>query len=277
MNMDANETFDPSTDSLEAQAVALALIAAAIPSASDVTEIKAAVGDPSGDTLTSLTAKFGDLPATLTAILGNPTGDTLATLTAKWGDLARNLATLLGTRWDASGDLGTDIASIVEDAYEAAHHVHNREHWFGKSADQSGDDWALLEGLTTFQAISGNGDFGSDANDEAKVLGVDDTPIIAGQTKFDIHKILVQALSTDTPWIIRVVYGSGTMAAAISAGQYSEIMVQNIVTGSKAGGVPIQIMMPQCVAGTDQIWIQAKNATDNATCDFFVGVHGYAS
>ncbi len=47
--------------------------------------------------------------------LGDPSTDTLKSLVAKWGNIARSLTTILGTRWDSSGDLGTDIASIIAD------------------------------------------------------------------------------------------------------------------------------------------------------------------
>ncbi len=32
---------------------------------------------------------------------------------AKLGNLARTLATILGARWNAAGDLGTDIAALL--------------------------------------------------------------------------------------------------------------------------------------------------------------------
>ena len=57
-----------------------------------------------------------DLDAALAAIgtiIGNPSGHTLTSLTAKWGDIARSLDIILGARWDSSGDLGTDIANII--------------------------------------------------------------------------------------------------------------------------------------------------------------------
>jgi len=34
--------------------------------------------------------------------------------------------------------------------------------------------------------------------------------------------------------------------------------------------------MPRRTYGTDKIWIQAKAPTDNAYCDFFIGIHEYA-
>jgi len=45
--------------------------------------------------------------------LGDPTGHTLASFTAKWGDIARSLDLILGARWDGAGDLGTDIAALI--------------------------------------------------------------------------------------------------------------------------------------------------------------------
>ena len=45
--------------------------------------------------------------------LGDPSSDTLSSLTAKLGDIARSLDLILGSRWDAGGDLGTDISNIL--------------------------------------------------------------------------------------------------------------------------------------------------------------------
>jgi len=151
-------------------------------------------------------------------------------------------------------------------------HFHNRERWFGISADQSGNDWALEAGLTPFQAISGDGDFGGDADDEAKVLGSDDTPVITNKHFFDIHRILVITVSAATAYILRIVYGTGTMADAETAKQYSD--VPYIRESGVGRGRPIETMMPKLAAGT-KIWIRAKNATNNATIDFLAGIHEY--
>jgi len=40
---------------------------------------------------------------------------TIPAIIDKIGDIARPLATILGTRWDSSGDLGTDIETIIDD------------------------------------------------------------------------------------------------------------------------------------------------------------------
>ena len=165
--------------------------------------------------------------------------------------------------------------SLAYRVHEIEKHFHSRERWMGKAASQTATDWALESTLTPFTAISGTGVFGVDTNDEALVLGTDDTPVIAGMVKYDLHYILVATLSADTPYILRLIYGAGTMAAADSAGQYTDIMVHNIVTGSKAGGVPLPVMMPRVTCGVDKVWVRAKCATNNATATFFIGLHEY--
>ncbi len=53
---------------------------------------------------------YAELQALLTSV-GDPSAHTLTSLAAKFGDIARSLDLILGARWDAAGDLGTDIAS----------------------------------------------------------------------------------------------------------------------------------------------------------------------
>jgi hypothetical protein len=156
---------------------------------------------------------------------------------------------------------------------EIEKHFHNHEHWRGKLAVQTATAWADNT-LAPFRAISGADDYGADTDDEAQVFGTDDTPI-NGAVKFDPYRVLITELSTDTPWKLRMVYGTGTMADAIIAMQYSEVCLMNTTAGSKAGGTPINFMMPRLNSGVDKVWMQAWNATDNATCDFLIGLHEY--
>lgn len=156
------------------------------------------------------------------------------------------------------------------------HHFHRKARSYGKSADQSGNDWALEDSLTSFRAISGNAAYGSDANDEAKIFGTDDTPLISGQTKFDIGGLLIVGVSNDDPFILRFVYGTGTMADAITAGQYTTLMVKFDTTNPQlSAGIPIPVGCPKITNG-NKVWCQTKNGTDNATIDFFITeAHGY--
>ena len=165
--------------------------------------------------------------------------------------------------------------SLAYRVHEIENHFHSVERWVGISADQSGDDWALENTLNPFTAISGNGVFGADADDEAKVLGTSDTPLMGSNIKYDLHRVFLVDLSVDTPYIFRLICGVTTMAQAITDGDYSTFMAQNNPTGNKAGGFPLVVMMPRNTCGVDKIWMQIACATDNATATFFVGVHEY--
>lgn len=154
-------------------------------------------------------------------------------------------------------------------------HCHNRERWFGKLAVQTATDWADDNIATPYRAISGNNVYGADPNDEALVIGTADTPTIAGMVYYDLHRLLVVAASTTTVWKLRLVYGAGTMAAAIAAGQYSTLMIKIDPAVGQTPSVAHDVMCPRLRCGVDQVWIQAWNATDNATADFFVGMHLY--
>jgi len=168
-----------------------------------------------------------------------------------------------------------DVSAVMAEVTEIEKHLHNRERWFGKLAVQTATDWAE-NNLSPFRAISGANDYGSDPNDEALVLGTADTPTIAGNTRYDMHDIFVVAASSDTVYKMRFVYGVGTMADAIAAGQYSTTMIKIDPAVQSSPSVVHAIMMPRGICGATQVWVQAWNVTDNATIDFFVGIHEYA-
>jgi hypothetical protein len=174
--------------------------------------------------------------------------------------------------------------SLAYRVHEIEKHFHNDERWFGKSSDQSGvNPWATsisAAGMrTSFRATSGSSAFGADANDEALCWGVNDTLSVGGvsMTKLDFHEIFVTASSVTTIWYLRFIYGSGTMVDAITAGQYSCFPL--IADAAQNGSIDIivPVMMPRITIGTHKIWVQGKNATDNATIDFLFGVHGYVA
>lgn len=175
--------------------------------------------------------------------------------------------------------------SLAYRVHEIEKHFHNYERWFGKSADQSGvNPWATSVSDYTagalpvsFVAISGNDDYGADAGDEAKVWGLNDTFSVGGvsQTKLDVHQILFRTASQTSLNILRIVWGAGTLADAITAGQFSEYPL--VIDPATGGSVDIVIntMMPRITVGAHQLWIQTKNVTDNSTVGFLVGIHGY--
>ena len=127
-----------------------------------------------------------------------------------------------------------------------------------------------------FRAISGHNAYGTDANDAALVLGTDDTPRITGMTRFDLHRLFIAAVSVNTPWKLRIIYGSGSMLEAIASGQYTEVVLaQDDTNPQQAVGIPVDVIMPRIHCETDKVWVQVWNATNDATIDFLVGLHEY--
>lgn len=61
----------------------------------------------------STPVEVANLETWIKATIGDPSGHTLTSLTAKWGDIARSLDLMLGARWDTAGDVGTDVANII--------------------------------------------------------------------------------------------------------------------------------------------------------------------
>lgn len=175
---------------------------------------------------------------------------------------------------ECEGLLGTHD-SLCYRVTEIERHLHGRERWYGKLAVQTATDWADNNISTPFRAISGNNAYGADPNDEAQVIGTADTPSIAGNVRYDPHQLFIVAASITTPFKLRIVYGTGTMADAIAAGQYSTIMVK-VDTGIGASpATPVDIMSPRLTCGSTKLWIQMWSVTDNATVDFYVGWHEY--
>jgi hypothetical protein len=164
--------------------------------------------------------------------------------------------------------------SLAYRVHEIERHLHGRERWRGKAASQTATDWAA-DLLTPFRAISGANTYGADANDEALVLGTDDTPIISGMVRYDLHRIMMVGASSSTAYKLRIVYGSGTMADAITAGQFSELVIMSDPSAQQVPHDVFDVMMPRGTCGVTKVWVQAWNATDNATIDFLVGLHEY--
>lgn len=164
--------------------------------------------------------------------------------------------------------------SLAYRVHEIERHLHGRERWRGKKAVQTATDWAD-DVLTPFRATSGENAYGSDENDEALVLGTDDTPIIAGMVRYDLHRIILVNASASTAYKLRLVYGSGTMADAITAGQFSELVIMSDPSAQQVAHDVFDVMMPRGTSGVTKVWIQAWNATNNATVDVLVGLHEY--
>lgn len=122
--------------------------------------------------------------------------------------------------------------------------------------------------LVAFQPASGNNVYGT----ALQILDTADTPQIAGKTKFTIDALLISARSAATDYRLQIIYGTGTAADAITAGQYTEVMLR--LDGTTGLRMPLLVRCP-VLAVTTKAWVRIWNATTGATVDLFFGVHEY--
>jgi hypothetical protein len=168
----------------------------------------------------------------------------------------------------------TLLTSVGKDAEYAEEHLHHKVAWYGIATPQTATVWANNTSMTPFRAISGHHTWGADVNDEAQLFGTGDTltELGAGLVVGDFDLILITANSSSTISKIRIIWGTGTMADAIIAGQWSETMYIRSTSDTTR---TIRTFTTPLISINDKIWIQHWNDTDNSTIDFFVGVHGY--
>lgn len=162
--------------------------------------------------------------------------------------------------------------SLAYRVMEIEKHHHSRGRWWGAVAvpDETNAIDANVD--TPFQATSGNNTWGA----AIPILGTADDPTDGLGTKFDLHLLLITDLDDQTdPWRLRIINGTGTSGDAITAGDWSEVMVEaNAVPGNRAGGTPIVIQMPRADVGT-KCWAQSFNDSAGEILSFFYGCHPY--
>lgn len=182
---------------------------------------------------------------------------------------AASIVSALQTTVDP-GLAGT-VNSLTYRVAEIERHIHVRERWYGKVNPQTETDWAASNRLA-FRCTTGLNTYGVDAGDVAQVIGTADTPVLGG-VYFDLHKVFILGAS-DEIYQIRFAYGTGTHAAALAAGQYSELMAIVETIGSLQTVIAVEIKMPRMAVGT-KVWADCANTGDNQTFDFVVGLHEY--
>jgi len=185
-----------------------------------------------------------------------------------------DLATVLGYTGKidsaATDGLAGTSNSLAYRVHEIEKHVHSRGRFWGSNGAATETNAIQANVSTPFVAVSGNNTWGT----AIPICGTGDNPVISGYVKFDAHLLLVTDTDHSTPYRLRIIYGTGTSAAAISAGQWSETMF--ITSGGPfSSGVPVAINMPRVDVGA-KAWVQVWNATNGSNVDFFWGAHGYA-
>lgn len=185
-------------------------------------------------------------------------------------DIANETEKIDGAATDGLAGTNNSLAYRV---HEIEKHAHSRGRFWGAVAVP--DETNAIEANVNrpFAATSGANTWGA----AIPICGTDDMPVPTGEVKHDAHRFLISDLDNDTtPWRVRLIYGTGTSAAAIGAEQWSEEMIEsNAVPGNRAGGTPLDFQMPRIDVGT-KLWAQVWNDTNNEVMSFFWGAHGYA-
>jgi hypothetical protein len=187
-----------------------------------------------------------------------------------WGDV-------IGNKLDAASDgVAASLVALVRELLDALakhdEHFHNVERWWGAVAGPNETNAIEANVDTPFAATSGNNTWGA----AIPILGTADNPVLAGMLEFDCREILITDFDDDTSlWRLRIIWGDGTSADAIAAGQWTEEPVQtSAVPGNRAGGSSAEIRMPHLDIGT-KLWAQVWNETNGEVLSFFWGAHGY--
>jgi hypothetical protein len=177
------------------------------------------------------------------------------------------------------------ITDIQRDSEYTEEHMHHKTRWYTKKAVPTATAWVdLLDShlANPYRCTSGASTWGVDGShdpagapsDEAFLFGTDDTlsDIGTGLVCGDFDMILVTANTSATIYLLRIIWGTGTMTEAITAKQYTTFPYLR----ANADNVrKIQVVPTPLIGINDKIWAQCQNATDNATIDFVVGVHAY--
>lgn len=159
--------------------------------------------------------------------------------------------------------------SLAYRVMEIEKHDHSRARFWGSNGAATETNAIAATVSAPFVAQSGDNTWGT----AIPICGTADDSTGLSYAKFDPHLLLVTDTDHTTPYRFRMIYGTGTSAAAIAANQWSEEMF--LASGGPFdGGVPIAFQMPRVDVGA-KLWVQVWNATNLSAVDFYWGCHPY--
>ena len=198
------------------------------------------------------------------------------------------IADVIGNKEDVKS-LTADVASLIalarmaaKEAWEAEHHFHSGERWFGLAATPAGETH-LADRVGAGAAGAEAGPIVLDAgNDDwgawAQFIGSTDTPTDSGSaTHFDLHRIEFEAYEdTAQRYIVQIAMQEDAPADDPGASDtYTEFAVVSGGVGANAGINPVAIQLPRVPVGTKG-WgrVRAPNQ-DTSTISGYFGIHEY--
>lgn len=163
--------------------------------------------------------------------------------------------------------------SLAYRTEENEKHVHNNEKWFGAAAVAAAETHnadRMGPAIAPFALVSGNDDFGS----WVQILGSSDTPVMAGQAKYDLHSFLITTTDSTAAFLIQIIDGeSADFAAKLAAETYTEFPYE-ASTNNNDGGVAH--ILNHRSDSTCKVWARCICIGQNAkTINFYFGLHEY--
>ncbi len=165
------------------------------------------------------------------------------------------------------------IATIEEATFIVQNHNHNHEKWMGVAASPSGETHKadrLGPGIAAFALLSDNDAYGS----WVQILGSSDTPIQAGKTQMDAHRVLVTTTNSTEAFVVQFAFGeSAGLAALIAAEDMTEFAYISATNNADSG---ISEIRTKRIASGTKIWARAICIGQTAkTINLYIGVHEY--
>lgn len=165
------------------------------------------------------------------------------------------------------------INEILAESIEIATHLHDKEKWFGAAAVPSGEIHVadrMAGGISPFQLVAGDDTFGN----WVQILGSSDTPVEAGKTKFDLHRVLITTTNSTSPFVIQIVEGeSADIAAKIAAEDFTEFPYIAPTNNNDSGIAHLIDILAN--AGLKH-WARCCDiGRDGTNINFYFGLHEY--
>jgi hypothetical protein len=170
------------------------------------------------------------------------------------------------------GDLANE--PLYNRLYEIERHFHGYERWMCAAvaanaevhvADRIG---SAATAVTPFTITSGNDTWGA----WVQLLGSTDTPVVATNTKYDLHRFMVLVANQISPYFIQIGFGTSG-AAALAADTFSSTMVNPASNTDRTDALPF--MSRRQAAGT-KAWMRCWSLGANAkTLTVMFGLHEY--
>ena len=162
---------------------------------------------------------------------------------------------------------------ILKEAKEIESHLHNNEKWFGIAVDSDGglSVAARMDGaVLPFRLTAGASAFG----DWVQILGSDNTPVISGMTKIDLHRAMIVSTDSTVQFIVQIIQGeSADFAAKLLAEDFTEFPY---VSGSNNNDSGIADILDERLDVGVKVWARcACVGQTGKLIDFYFGIHEY--